>query len=335
MKYFILIPVLLSGLLSGLLLPAHSTMTTSHQQTGEPMGWTPDEVAKLINECGKRTTRMVLQLYNYGFLETDTEYVIDKNGGLKSEQSKVFEVSPITIGGFHRMWIHVQISENGVPLSPEKVARERERATMQIRKLEQQAAAGQRPKTTPFKPNFTSYGIRVERHGKLSKGIFFIHPTDFLESHDFFAPQRVSVAGRKAILLNFRPRPGYVYDKTNVPFPEGVDAFGRVMSALGGRIWIDALDKVIVRLEAKPLRELSEPDAVPNIAPDPNIPLWFEFTRLPDGTWAQSVSGYNSYGREDVFLKTPASRSLTFSDFKLFKATGDIEKLEALPPKKP
>lgn len=332
MKYFLLIAILLFGIS----LPARSTKSAFHELQSaslEPLKLTPDEVAKLINECGERTTQMTRRLYNYTFKETDTEYMIDKQGRIKSEQSKVFEVYPIAIGKRSR-WIYVQVSENGVPLSPERIARERDRAARQTTELEQQASTGQASQiNTSYKQRFSSYGIRVEKHGGLSKTIWFINPTDFLVSHDFFAPQRVSFAGREAVLLNFRPRPGYLYDKTNVPYQDGVEEYGHAMSQLGGRIWIDALDKVIVGLEAKPSRELSEPGATPNAAPDANAAVWFELTRLPNGTWAPSVSRYDSYGREDVFWKTPISRSRKYSDFKLFKTTADVEKIEAAPEK--
>ena len=333
MKYFLLIAILLFGIL----LLAHSTKSAFHELQNasvEPLRLSPDEVARLINECGERTTQMTRRLYNYAFNATDTEYVIDKKGRIKSQQSKVFEVYPIAIGKRSK-WIYVQVSENGVPLSPERIARERDRAARQTTELEQQAsAAGQTSQTTTsYKPRFSSYGIRVEKRGGLSKTVWFINPTDFLVSQDFFAPQRVSLAGRDAILFTFRPRPGYVYDKTNVPYPDGVEDYGHTMSQLGGRIWIDALDKVIVRLEAKPSRELSEPGATPNAGPDANAAVWFELIRLPNGTWVPSVSRYNSYGREDVFWKTPISRSRKYSAFKLFKTTADVEKIEPAPEK--
>jgi hypothetical protein len=332
MKYFLLIAILLFGML----LPPHSTKSAFHQlqsASAEPLRLTPDEVAKLVNECGARTTQMTRRLYNYTFNETDTEYVIDKQGRIKSEQSKVFEVYPIAIGKRSK-WIYVQVSENGVPLSPERIAHERDRAARQTTELDQLAGTGQASQTaTSYKPRFSSHGIRVEKHSGLSRIIWFINPTDFLVSHDFYAPQRVSLAGRDSFLLSFRPRPGYVYDKTNVPYPDGVEDYGHAMSQLGGRIWIDALDRVLVRLEAKPSRELSEPSATPNAAPDANAAVWFELTRLPNGIWVPSVSRYNSYGREDVFWKTPISRSRKYSAFKLFKTTADVEKIEPAPEK--
>lgn len=333
MKYFPLIAILLVGIL----LAAHPTKSVFGQApsaSGGPLKLTSDEIAKLINECGARTTQMTGRLYSYTFNETDTEYVIDKQGRVESEQSKVFEVYPINVGN-RRKWIYVQVSEDGVPLSPERIARERDRAAKQTMELEQQSSTAPASQiNAPYKLRFSSYGIRVEKHRGLSRTIWFINPTDFLVSHDFSAPQRVTFVGRETLLLNFRPRPGYLYDKTNVPYPDGVEDYGRVMSQLGGRIWIDAVDKVIVRLEANPLRDVSEPGATANTVPDANAAVWFELTRLPNGTWAPSVSRYNSHGREDVFWKTPISRSRKYSDYKLYKTTAEVEKIE-VPPGKP
>lgn len=317
MKYLLATAILLSTL-----LPAHSITVQ------QPVTWTTAEIASLINECGVRTTRMTGRLYNSTFHVTDTDRVIDKRGQVKSEQSKVFEVYPTNIGNL-RKWIYVQVGENGLAFSDEKIARERDEAIKQTQKLEQQASMAPASQTTTlYKPRFSSYGIKVEKRGGLSRTIWFINPTDFLTSHDFYAPQRVSFNGRETFVLRFRPRPGYVYDKTNVPYPQGVEDYGHVMSQLGGRIWIDALDKVIARLEARPSREFND-SADPN--PDQNAPVWFELTRLPTGTWAPSVSSYNSYGREDVFWKTPISRSLKYSDYKVFKTTAEVEKIQAEP----
>jgi len=318
MKYFLRSAIVL--LLTLLSTPALAQKSAA----GEPLTWTTEEIAKLIFDCGMRTTQMTGRLYNYTFHATDTEYALDKNGRVKGQHSKVSEVYPISFGNL-RKWIYVQISEDGVPLSPERLARERERAIKQTQELEAQPIVAPQGQTSVYKQKFSSYGIKVEKRGGLSRTIWFINPTDFLVSHDFYAPQRLSFGGRETFLLRFRPRPGYVYDKTNVPYPQGVEDFGRTMSQLGGRIWIDATDKVIARLEATPARELTDSS---DITPDQNTPVWFELTRLPNGTWAPRASRYNSYGREDVFWKTSLSRSLDYSDYKVFKTTVEVEKVQ-------
>jgi len=318
MKFFLTV-VLLACLLHA---PA-----VSRPRSEEPLNLTAEEIAKLIDECGLQTTRMANRLFEYTFNETDTDRVFDKKLALKSEQSKVFEVFPIAIRRRVK-FIFVQISENGVPLSAEKIAHQREQAAKQTIELEQKTEVTS-PANSVYRPRFWSYGIKVEKRSGMSRTVWFIHATDFLLSHDFSAPRRIKNAGRDTIVLSFRPHPGYVYDRTNVPSPDGVEDFGRAMGQLGGWIWIDEADKVIVRLVANPVRELNAPATAFNQEPA----LLFEFERQPTGTWVPLTSRYYSYTREDVFWKTPISRTLTYRDYKLFKTTADVEKTEPAPAK--
>jgi hypothetical protein len=214
MKQSFLITILLCGIC---LTAQPARSTPAPLQTAESLKLTPEEISRLINECGERTTRMSGRLYNYTFLQTETEYEIDKKGQSKGEQSKVYEVFPTAIGNRHRL-IYVQVSENGLPLSAEKLARERERAAKQTKEIEQGAAAEPTSPAIPSsRPSFYSEGIRVEKRSGMSRTIWYISPTDFLLSPDFFDPQRVLVGDRETILVSFRPRPSYVYDKSNFP----------------------------------------------------------------------------------------------------------------------
>jgi|GEM_PF-5533232 len=291
---------------------------------------TPAQITKLINECGARTTEMAARVYNYSFVQTEVYKTFDKKGSVKDEYTKVFEVYPITINGRARI-IYVQLSENNVPFSAEKIAAERERAAKETMDLEKQSRSASPGPVSPYRVKFWSYGIKAEKHGRMSRTYWYIRPTDFLLGYDFFSPQRVSIDGRETIVLSFRPHPGYIYDPTNVPYPDGIEDYGRAMSQLGGRIWIDALDKVILRVEAKPASE--PPDASSSDPTKPAAAFLFEFQRRANGTWVPSRSSYNSLGRENIFWKTSMTRSVTNSDYKLFKTTADMDKTEPAPQK--
>lgn len=301
-------------------------------QTGPaaaPSALTPREVAALVQECGARTTRMALRVYNYTYTESAIEYEVGGRGQARRERSKVYEVYPVR----GRNWVRVQLSEDGVPFSADKVARERERATKKLVEAEEATQASASPAATGTQPTvrrFTSFGIAVEqhKHGGLSKTYWLIRPTDFFTSHEFYAPRRVILSGREAILLSFRPRPDYTYDRTNVPFKEGIEDYARVMAQLGGRVWLDAADRVIARLEAVPMREVGGAGVASTDAPDASAPLGFELTRLPDGVWVPSLSWYDSYGREDFFWETSTSRAYRYSNFKRFDASVEGVKLE-------
>ena len=272
---------------------------------------------------------MFWQLLNYSYTLADSEYEIDKRGQVTRERSKLYEINPVLIGK-KNYFPRIQVAEDGVAFSAEKVTRERERVVKELTEAEELVVRGEKQKsaTPEFRPKFSSYGIRVEKGGSMSRLVLFIAPTDFLRSHEFYAPRRTVFNGRETLLLSFRPRPGYAFDKTNVPFPQGIEDYGRVMAQLGGNVWIDAADRVMARLEAMPFTEMSDAGAAAKDQAWANPPLSFEYLRLLNGTWVQSRSWYNSYGREKVFLKTAASRAQKFSDFKLFKTSAEVQKLE-------
>jgi hypothetical protein len=296
---------------------------TSSRSAATPQS-TPEEIAKLIKECGEHTTVMARRLFNYSFNQTDSDEVLDKSGRVKSSQSKTYEVYPIIFGRRARL-IYVQVSENGVPLNPDQIAKQRERAAKETAEIEKQADASP-PSPSAYKSPWWSYGIKVEKRRGLSHTYWYLRPTDFLLSSEFFAPRRVKLADRETILLNFRLRTGYVFDETNVAYPEGIADYGHAMSQLAGRIWIDATDKVIARLEASPTGEMASVQK--SDMTDPNLALTWELNRLANGTWVLTEAHYNSYGREDVFWQTPIKRALKYADFKVFKTTADIEKTE-------
>ena len=318
-------------LLPGFLAPS-AAGARAPDAAADPAAWTAAEVAALVEEAGRRTSVMTGRLFNYAYAETAVEFEPDKAGRGRRERSKVYEVYPVRTGPRRSRWVRVQIAEDGVPLPAGKIAKGRERAIKQVAEdlEEAEREKGKPPRPSPYVGKFASYGIRVEKRGRVGRSVWYINPTDFLIWHAFSAPRRVALNGREAILLDFRPRPGYVFDRTNVRFPEDIEEFGRVMSQLGGRLWIDAADKVIARIEAAPVAEL---EGARRDDPDAQAPLGFEFTRLPDGTWVPSRSWYDSHGRENAFWKTAAGREHRNAEFKLFTTSAGADRTEV--PKEP
>lgn len=333
MRYVLLSAILFLGILSS----THSLKSSPgrwQDAPGESLSLTATEIAALVNECGERTTRMTWQIFNYSYTETESEYEVDKRGQVTRERSKVYEVNPVRIDK-RNYFPAIQIAEDGVAFSAEKVARERERIVKELTQAEESASRQENQTQTfgLYKPKFNSYGIKVEKRWNrgLSRQILAIRPTDFLRSHEFYAPRRAVFNDRETILLSFRPRPGYVFDETNVCcFQHGIEDYGRLMAQLGGNVWIDAADKVIARLEAMPIVEMSDAGAAAKGSTAASAPLGFELRRLPDGTWVPSRNWYKSYGRENLFWKTADSRALRFSDFKIFKTSVELEELEPL-----
>lgn len=287
---------------------------------------TGEQIARLVEKCGERTTRLsAIIFYNYSFAQADIEYETDKRGRATGEKSKVFEMYPVR----GRSPVRVQLSENGVPLGAEKIRRERERAAAELLEAERKSAQTQNGQplaaaaattTQTSSKRFSSFGIVLTQRSFGGKTNLPIRPTDFLISHDFYDARRTTLGGRETVLLSFRPRPNFVFDKSSLTFQEGIDEFNRVMTQLGGRIWIDAADQTIARLEAAPARESNFAETVKSDEPNDDVPLGFESNRLPNGVWTPRRSWLNAYGRETVFGKlSVVNHAHGYSDFKLFQ----------------
>ncbi|MBA2502647.1 MAG: hypothetical protein H0V27_07180 [Pyrinomonadaceae bacterium] len=306
---------------------------------GEELNLSAAEIAALVNECGVRTTRMWVQLFDYKYTQTNVEYEIDKRGQVARERTKAYEVTPVRIGKNIGLFVSVQVSEDGVPFSAERIARERERAVKNVTEAEEKAAQAEARPTTAVASSqsnqkfWQSSGIRIWVHGYgfRDKSHWWVRPTLFLRAYDFYAPRRTTLGGREAILLSFRPRPGYDHVQPDIRGKDkvGAEEWTRVLSQLGGRIWIDAAEKVVMRLEAAPVSEMSAAVRGANVAPDDNIPVGFEFARLHAGTWVPKRNWYTSLGRESFFWKASERRAYVFDNYKLFTTSVESEKLDA------
>ena len=216
------------------------------------------EIAELISQTGRRTTLMTGRMADYTFTAEIKERKCDKRDAVKREVVKVYEAYP----AFGRTSVRIFISENGVSRDPKEVERERRRAASDLIEAEKRAAKAREytsaAEVTPLNQSYHSYGVNAGR----GDGRFYIRPTDFLQSHVFFGPRRSRYNGREAITLNFRP-----------PYSDrGSDSSSRVRMRLAGRIWIDAVEKVIIRLEALPLEEADDSMEIAAKLVEPNLP---------------------------------------------------------------
>lgn len=99
----------------------------------------------------------------------------------------------------------------------------------------------------------------------------------------------------------------------------------RVLARLAGRIWIDAAEHIIMRLEALSVREANAETST--FSPESNVPVEFEYMRLPNGTWVTSLIHVNTHGRNDIFEGDRFELTLRYRDFRLFSTNVEIERL--------
>src|SRR6185369_15914371 len=92
------------------------------------------DVAALLREVGENQDELEKRFAEYAFKQRETDREINSKGELKKETVKVFEVFPLP----NREPVQKLISENGVPLSAERAAKEDKRVQEEFAKAERE-----------------------------------------------------------------------------------------------------------------------------------------------------------------------------------------------------
>ncbi len=268
------------------------------------------DIDELVQETGRNSADLRKQLGDYTYLLKKIKRTLNERGKLIKQETQVFEAYPVS--GEH---VLIQLSKNGVPSSRSHVAAERKRAGERLVQAE-------REKETPDEPepgdsyNYVKAGIHGRAQGRY---VFLaIDPGTFLRSCEFSSPRFERVGGREMIALSYRFRPG-----NNLPHRQAY------VSKLTGFIWIDAVDKVLVRLEGWPAPEYSKAGKAQTIA-EPR--LVYQQERQPTGVWLPSLIRLNSAGDATLFEGLTWDVVFEFSDYKRF-STG-VEEIKIHPVKK-
>jgi hypothetical protein len=262
---------------------------------------------------------------DYTYTSETSEYVM-KDGKLVRERVTVAEVYPQFGESVRKV-----ISRDGVTLSAEDSEKEFKRAVEGFKKSEQETAkrraqmAKQQgaPPTAPDPKAIATFGPvwGFSYRSGLSSGTFVLSLSNFLHAGEFYNPRREQFHDRAAIVLDFRPRADFTpASDTQKPYTK-----------LAGRIWIDAADKQIMRVEARPVPEALKKKDGTSLAPEPWVVI--EQTRLPDGRWKESLIYLNTTADKDVFNGVSLNISETMTDFRRFNAeTGDATVDASKPP---
>ena len=271
-----------------------------------------ETTAKLISECVESTGSTLARIFDYAYTHTSTFRRRNQNSQIQSEDVRAFEAYPVRGHKF----VYILVNKDGKPIAADKVERERRRAIDELAQVEERQT-NVTSTTEPSEQDRRYFGIWYNRGDKK----FSLIPTDFLRTHEFYAPRRTTFNNREAILLSFRPRPAGT----------ALDMSGRLRTYLGGRVWIDAVDKVLMRLEAVPMTELKD-DTSAALSPNAQAPVQFELTRLPNGTWVPSLGSLNTYGRQIAFEDVSFDFSYRCDNFRLFSTSVDKVDIKAPQP---
>jgi hypothetical protein len=253
------------------------------------------DVVALLREVEKNQDELENRVAEYAFKQTETDREISGKGELKKETVKVYEVYPLP----NREPVEKLISENGVPLSPERAAKEE-------RRVQEEFAKAEREKDKDEKKLAQR---RAEREKKKEEGTEI---SPFLKVCEFVSPRRELLAGRETIVFDFRPRPGFK--------PQNREE--SLIAKLIGVVWIDPVDKQVIRLEAR-LAEGFKMAGGLLVSLKPGAALVIEQTRMEQGVWLPRFAQINLSVKVLLFAGGDYNKTIEWSDYKHF--AGDVK----------
>lgn len=277
------------------------------------------DVVTLLREVSRNQDAVEKRVTEYSFLQKETQREIDGKGVVKKETVKVIEVFPLP----NRRPIEKLISENGVALSGDRAAKEEKRVQEEFLKAERdkdkdaQKAAERRAQR------------EREKAAKEQAGDEDVELSQFFRNCEFVSPRRERFQDRDAVVFDFRARPGFKPSTRQES----------LISKLVGVVWIDPLDKQVIRLEAR-LAEGFKMAGGLLLSLRPGAALVMEQMRLPEGIWMPRFAQINLSVKVLLFGGGDINRTNEWSDYKHFSADVDsyklgVPKIEEAPSKKP
>lgn len=253
------------------------------------------DVAELLREVGRNQDEIDKRVSEYAFTQKETDKEITSKGEIKKQTVKVYEVYPLP----NREPVKKLISENGAPLSPDKAAKEERRVHEEFTKAERDREKDEK----------TMAQRRAERDRKEKEGTEI---APFLKACEFVSPRREQWEGRETIVFDFRPKPGFR--------PQSREE--SLIAKLVGVVWIDPIDKQVIRLEAR----LAEGFKIAGglvASLKPGAALVIEQTRMSQGVWLPRFAHVNLSFKVLLFAGGDYNQTIEWSDYKHF--SGDVK----------
>jgi hypothetical protein len=281
------------------------------------------DVAGLLKEAKcKGAGDMMIE---YTFVMNATRREKDKKGQVKEETTTTYEVYiPTLKGGTNARGILLVTSRDGVPVSPEELAKEHLRAGERLEKEENRIA---RQPSSPRETNSDRTNgmlpLGMYPQVRASRSIFGIKRADallvlqtFLDMCELKLTQRERINGRETLVFSFAPRPGAQFNDNE-----------KYVALLNGTIWIDAQDRIVTRLAGWPSSVKDPLSADATTPPGEKSPaVYLEMIRLPEGVWLPSATRLNGADYPTLFDGLTYDTIYTTSEYKRFSTeTKDVE----------
>ncbi|MCA1565694.1 MAG: hypothetical protein LC803_08650 [Acidobacteria bacterium] len=279
----------------------------------EPPGDQSLNISELLRAVASNQRQVDERVSDYTFTRTETEREIDDKGVVKKEKKVVREVYPVAGGRS----VFKLVSEDGVPLPPERAAKEERRVAEQLGKIETGVARRKEKRERERAERARKQGEAAGSESEDNVGI-----SVFLRACEFVSPRRERFQDRDAIVFDFRPRPDFKPANRGESF----------VAKLAGVAWIDPVDKQVMRLEAR-LAEGFKVGGGLLASVRPGSAVVLEQTRLEDGVWLPRFEQINASAKLFLFAGFRIDAIREYSNYRRFSTNVGDAKVE--PPPQP
>lgn len=265
------------------------------------------DIAKLLQEVEENQKEIDERVVNYSYTEKRTERKINDKGEVKEEKIIVYEIYPLQGGGaFYKL-----ISENGVPLSAERAAKQDKKIAEDVAKYEQEREKREQKKKEEAAKNKGQEKKKDTDGDNVGVAVF-------LRACEFVSARRERLREREAVVFDFRPRPGFRPRNTAED----------IVTKLMGVVWIDPIDKTVIRLEAKLAQSYKIAGGL-LASIRPGSAFVFEQTRMADGVWLPRFVQVNFAAKIFLFKGIEANETREFSNYRRFNTEASDYKIGA------
>jgi len=283
----------------------------------EPPADTSLNIPLLLRDLSKNQDETDRRVGDYTFTQKITEREMDDKGRLKKEKVSVYEVYPVIDFGSVRKLV----SEDGVPLTAERAAKEERRVAELLEKAEREAPKNKERRERERAERRAKQRARAGGSGEEEEEDVGI--ATFLRACELISPRRERFREREVIVFDFRPRAGF----------KPSNRAETLISKLSGVIWVDPSERQVMRLEGRLVDSFKVGGGL-LASVKPGSAFVFEQTRLEDGVWLPRFSQINASARVMVFAGMTINETHEFSDYKRFSTKTGDDKLDA-PKEKP
>ncbi len=261
---------------------------------------TPDANGKLSQKQMEDLRQIVMEHYrsnyqkqrDYTYIVRKVENKLDGEGGIKSSESKTYEVMEL-----YGEQIEREIAKDGRPLSEKDAAKEEDR----IDKL-----TGERKNE--------SEGDRTKRQAEeekqREKNREFVR--EVADAYDFRLLGSETLNGRDAWVIGGEPRPGFQAHLKEA----------RILPKYHGRLWIDKKELQLVKLDVEAIDTVSFGWVLARIYKGTRLVI--EQTRVNEEVWLPQRVSFRFDARIALVKSYNEEDEDTFRDYKKFRATAKI-----------